>query len=136
MKQTLPARVEILEYSMQIQINTDHNLKIHESEATQLRGIVEGRLSRFTQHITRVEMHLSDENAGKGGGDDKRCLLEARLEARKPIAVRHEAGTVILAVEGAVGKMARSIESDVGRRRDGRRHHTDSVPDDPEVQGE
>ena len=121
---------------MQIQINTDHNLKIHESEAAQLRRIVEGSLTRFTQHITRVEMHLSDENAGKGGQDDKRCLLEARLEARKPIAVSHEAGTVILAVEGAAGKMARSLESDVGRRRDSRRHHADSVPDDPEVQGE
>lgn len=120
---------------MQIQINTDHNLKIHEAEATQLRGIVEASLNRFNRHITRVEIHLSDENASKAGEDDKRCLLEARLEARKPIAVSHEAGTVILAVEGAAGKMVRSIESDVGRMRDTRRHHTDSVPDDPEVQG-
>ncbi|MEP7244146.1 MAG: ribosomal subunit interface protein [Gammaproteobacteria bacterium] len=121
---------------MQVQINTDHNLKVHESEAAQLRGIVAGALSRFEEHITRVEMHLSDENANKGGQDDKRCLLEARLEARKPIAVSHLAGTVILAVEGAAGKMARSIESDVGRRRDTRRHHTDPVPDDPEAQSE
>lgn len=118
---------------MQIQINTDHNLKVHESETAQLHRIVEGALGRFEAHITRVEMHLSDENAGKGGPDDKRCLLEARLEGRKPVAASHLAGSLILAVEGAAGKLARSIESDVGRRAATRKHLTDPFPDEPKV---
>jgi len=106
---------------MQIQINTDHNLKVTESEAGQLKGIVEGFLSRFAGHITRVEIHLSDENASKRSQDDKRCLLEARPEGRPPIAVSHLAPTLILAVEGASEKMARAIDSDVGRQRSHRR---------------
>jgi hypothetical protein len=106
---------------MQIQINTDHNLKVHDSEAEQLKAIVEGVLGRFADHITRVEMHLSDENASKRSEDDKRCLLEARPEGRNPIAVSHQAATLILAVEGASEKMARAIDSDVGRRRSQRR---------------
>ncbi len=121
---------------MQIQINTDHNLKVHETEAAQLRRIVDDALGRFEAHVTRVEMHLSDENSTKRGQDDKRCLLEARLEGRKPQAVSQLAGSVILAVEGAAEKLARSIESDVGRRADIRRHQTDVVPGEREVKNE
>lgn len=106
---------------MQIQINTDHNLTVHDSEAGQLRGIVDGFLGRFASHITRVEMHLSDENAAKHGGDDKRCLLEARPEGRNPVAVSHLAPSLLLAVEGAAEKLAKAIDSDIGRQRSQRR---------------
>lgn len=106
---------------MQIQINTDHNLKVHESEAGQLRAIVQDVIGRFAEHITRVEMHLSDENASKRGDDDKRCLLEARPEGRNPVAVSHQASTLILAVEGAAEKLARAMDSDIGRQRSHRR---------------
>jgi hypothetical protein len=106
---------------MQIQINTDHNLKVTDSEAGQLKGLVDGVLGRFAGHLTRVEIHLSDENASKRGQDDKRCLLEARPEGRRPIAVSHTASNLILAVEGASEKMARAIDSDIGRQRSQRR---------------
>jgi hypothetical protein len=106
---------------MQIQINTDHNLKVHESEAGQLRAIVQDVIGRFADHITRVEMHLSDENASKRSEDDKRCLLEARPEGRNPVAVSHQASTLILAVEGAAEKLARAMDSDIGRQRSHRR---------------
>jgi hypothetical protein len=106
---------------MQIQINTDHNLKVHESESGQLRAIVQDVIGRFADHITRVEMHLSDENASKRSDDDKRCLLEARPEGRNPVAVSHQASTLILAVEGAAEKLARALDSDIGRQRSHRR---------------
>ena len=74
---------------MQVQINTDHNIEGREVLTTQVRGVVEGALTRFSDHITRVEVHLSDENSHKGGQNDKRCMLEARLERRRPVAVTH-----------------------------------------------
>ena len=80
---------------MQIQINTDRNIEGREALATQVSGVVESALSRFSDHITRVEVHLSDENsAKKGGHDDIRCMMEARLEGRQPVAVTHQAATV------------------------------------------
>ena len=132
--QYLSLRPAVSERSVKIQINTDHSVKVHESESVQVLQIVEGALSRFEEHITRVEMHLSDENASKGGPNDKRCLLEARLKGRKPQAVSHLAGSLILAVEGAADKLARSIESDIGRRAAIRHQHVDSLPGDAEVQ--
>lgn len=93
---------------MQIQINTDHNIEVHEAMAACLCSTVEAPLNRFSDHTTRVEMHLSGEN-------DKRCLLEARIEGRQPIAVTHKAASLRQAVGGAPGKLARSIESALGR---------------------
>jgi ribosome-associated translation inhibitor RaiA len=110
---------------MQIQINTDHNIAGHEALAAQVRGVVENALSRFSDHITRVQVHLSDENGDKSGQNDKRCMMEARLEGHKPIAVTHEAATVNQAVDGAADKLARLIESTLGRLRDQKNHRTD-----------
>ena len=54
---------------MQIQIHTGHNIEGHEALATQVSGVVEESLSRFSDRITHVDVHLSDENSDKKGGD-------------------------------------------------------------------
>lgn len=107
---------------MQIQINTDHNMQGHESPAESVRATVEDALSRFSEHITRVEVHLADENAGKGGRDDKRCMLEARLEGHQPVAVTHYAATVGQAIDGAAEKMNHLLEHTLGRLHNHRSH--------------
>jgi len=113
---------------MQIQINTDHNIVGDEALAAHVRGVVGGALSRYSDHITRVEVHLTDENSHKSGPNDKRCVLEARLENRKPIAVTHEAATAHQAVDGAADKLAAMIESALGRLRDQRRTRMEPPP--------
>ena len=100
---------------MRVQINSDRNIEIHEALATELRDTVASTLRRFSDHITRVEVHLSDENADKSGQHDKRCLMEARLEGRQPIAVTHTAASLGQAVDGAADKLTRLIESTLGR---------------------
>ncbi|MFZ1259914.1 MAG: hypothetical protein WAQ93_05510, partial [Chitinophagaceae bacterium] len=71
---------------MTIQLNADKNLTIHEAFGNKLKDMLNDELSRFSESITRIEVHLSDENGPKKGLNDKRCLLEARLERRQPIA--------------------------------------------------
>ena len=113
---------------MQIQINTDRNIEGHEALAAQVRGVVESALSRISDHITRVEVHLSDESSHKSSQNDKRCMMEARLEGRQPIAVTHRAATLDQAVDGAADKLARLIESTLGRLREQKSHRTDPPP--------
>lgn len=79
---------------------------------------VEGMLSRFREQITRVEVHISDENAGKPGSADKRCLMEARPTGLQPVAVTHLAATIDGAVSGAAGKLRNALKSTLGRRSD------------------
>lgn len=106
---------------MLIQINTDRNIEGNEALAAYVRSETEQALSRFSEHITRVEVHLSDENSDKKGGKDgQRCIMEARLEGRQPIAATHQASTLEQAVNGAADKLSRLIESTTGRINDQR----------------
>ena len=100
---------------MQIQVHTDNNITGREDVVRLVQSTVEGAIGRFADRITRVEAHLSDTNSHKSKGDDKRCLLEARLAGLQPIAVSHQAPTIELAVTSAADKLQRAIESKVGR---------------------
>lgn len=111
---------------MQIQINTDSNIEGREELATEFRTVVEDARSRFSDHITRVEVYLSDENSDKGGSDDKRCVMQARLKGHPPIEVTDQAATVGQAVHGAASKLKKAIENNLGRLRDHQRPRTDA----------
>lgn len=101
---------------MQIQINTDRHIESNERLVGETEATVRGALERFTAQVTRVEVHLTDENNDqRGGASDKRCKLEARVASLQPIVVKHEASTVQLAVDGAAEKLKRSLESTLGR---------------------
>ncbi len=113
---------------MQIQINTDHNIEGQQALTDQVSGVVERALNRISEHITRVEVHLSDENGDKSGQNDKRCMMKARLEGRQPIAATQEAATLDEAVDGAADKLVRLIESTLGRRHDRGSRRTDPPP--------
>jgi ribosome-associated translation inhibitor RaiA len=95
---------------MQIQFNTDKNVAGSEELVAASTSIITEELSRFSTQITRVEVHLSDEDGNKDGVNDKRCLMEARLAGMKPIAVTNHANTHELAVFGAVDKLKASLE--------------------------
>jgi hypothetical protein len=121
---------------MQIQINTDHNIHGHQELIAQVSDTAEKTLRRFSDHITRVDIHLSDENSDKKGGHgDMRCMMEARLERRQPIAVTHHADTLDQAVDGATEKLAHLIESTLGRMHDQKIRRTDPPPHEPELTG-
>jgi ribosome-associated translation inhibitor RaiA len=99
-----------------IQVNTDSNINGNKELAQQIKTVVRNSLERFDGQITRVEVHLSDENSDKKfGTEDKRCLLEARLARLHPLAVSHHAATMELAVDGAVNKLMRSIDATLGK---------------------
>jgi ribosome-associated translation inhibitor RaiA len=105
---------------MKIQFNTDVNTHGTEALAAQVSATVEQALERFDEHITRVEVHLSDENAGNKGQHDQRCMLEARLDGRQPVAVTDHAATLEKAVLGAAQKLAHLLDSTLGRLHDHR----------------
>jgi ribosome-associated translation inhibitor RaiA len=100
---------------MQVQLNTDRHITVDDELSHQVEAVVESVLGRFTDQITRVEVHLSDVNSHKGGDDDKRCMLEARLAGLEPMAVSHQAATLQQAIDGAAKKLERALESTLGR---------------------
>lgn len=102
---------------MTIQFNSDKNLTIHESFNEKLGSRLSKELDRFTEHITRLEVHLSDENAEKKGINDKKCLIEARIKGKQPVAVTAYGNTHELAVNSAADKLKNSLDTIFGRLR-------------------
>ena len=103
---------------MQIQVHADSSVKAGQNVTSAAEAAVEGAVSRWTERITRVEVHLSDVNRHKGGADDKRCVMEARLGGLDPIVVIHTAGTLTDAIDGAAKKLQKSLQSTLGRLSD------------------
>ena len=90
---------------MQVQVNTDHNVDGREELVRWVEAELTTGLARFEDRLTRVEVHLSDESAGRDSRADKRCMIEARAAGRPPVAVTNHAETFDDAIAGAVGKM-------------------------------
>lgn len=102
---------------MQIQVNTDNNIEGSARMAAYFTDTLQDALERFEEQITRVEVHLSDENSHKEGNGDKRCLLEARLKGLKPVVVTHNAENLDIAVSGAIDKLIKSLDTSIGKLR-------------------
>jgi ribosome-associated translation inhibitor RaiA len=80
-----------------------------------VRAAVEHALKHHQDQITRVEVHLADENAGKHDQHDQRCMLEARLKGRQPVTATAFEATLPQAVKSAAEKLARVLDTQIGR---------------------
>lgn len=103
---------------MQVQVNTDSNIEGREGLLAHVTGVVEDAVGRFEDKISRVEVHLTDENGPKSAKDDICCVMEARIKGRAPAVVTHKAPTVHQAVDGAADKLTRAVESTIGKIHD------------------
>ena len=63
---------------MQVQFNSDSSVMGTENVAERIEASVREKLARFEERLTRIEIHVRDENGAKGGADDKACTIEAR----------------------------------------------------------
>lgn len=110
---------------MHIQINTDDNIQCDAILTELVSGTVKHALKYHQDQITRVEVHLADENASKQGQYDQRCMLEARFEGRQPVSAKAIEATLPQAVKSAAEKLARVLDTQIGRVS---RVHTNPAP--------
>lgn len=107
---------------MDVQINTANNLEGREALTRHLEGAVRERLSRFVDRLSRVEVHLGDENGDRDIGHDKRCVVEARPAGLAPLTVSDQADSIEQAASGALGKMVTALDRTFGKLSDRKGH--------------
>lgn len=107
---------------MQININTDSSIDRNAGLDAHVQTVVAAAIGRFAEHITRVEVHLSDNNSQKSADGDNRCLIEARVTGYQPVAVSDHDATLHQAIAGAAEKLRRALDSALGRLHDSKRH--------------
>ena len=120
---------------MLIQINTDNNINGREELHRTAEQVVSDTLKRFSNRISRIEVHLGDENSEKSGSKDKRCMIEARVEGIPPIAITHHADSLMEAMTVAAERMRGSLDSTLGRLHDRKMKNARSVLPGTDVSG-
>lgn len=65
-------------------------------------------LANFEDHVTAVEVQLSDINGPKGGCD-KKALICVRLASRLTIKVERTHADLYVAISAVVGKLRRAV---------------------------
>lgn len=111
---------------MQVQFNSDSSVMGTENVAARIESKVREKLARFEERLTRLEIHVHDENGRKGGGEDKACTIEARPRGGRPIGVTEHAAKVDDAARKAATTLAQRLERFFGRNS---RHGHDPRPD-------
>lgn len=108
---------------MQVQVETDNHIRNREELARHVESVVADAIDRFADHVTSVQVHLHDDNGpDKAGARDMRCLMEARLTGLKPVAVSDHADNLHQAIQGAVDKLERALDSQLGKLEARKRH--------------
>jgi ribosome-associated translation inhibitor RaiA len=102
---------------MLIQVNTDNHINGSEGLHATVTDSLNDALSHYAERITRVEAHFGDENGGKTAPNDKRCMLEARLEGMAPVAVTSHGDNLHMALDSAIDKLKASLDTKLGKER-------------------
>ena len=102
---------------MQIQVNSDNHIQGGKRLEDWVKSTLEATLERYEEDLTRIEVHLRDENGEKSGPHDKRCQIEARPKGHQPISVTHKSPSLDTAVEGAATKLDHALEHLFGKLR-------------------
>lgn len=102
---------------MQIQVHSDNHIEGSARLVDWVSASVASKLERFDDELTRVVVHLNDENGEKAGAHDKRCQIEARPKGLQPTSVTHKAESLELALDGAVDKLENALNHQFGKLR-------------------
>ena len=124
---------------MQINVNTDRTIEKHQGLDEHVASVVESALGRFAEQITRVDVHLSDENSQKQLDGGNRCMMEAHVAGYAPVVVSEHATNLHQAISNAGNKLKRALDSALGRLADkGRREPVplDAINIDDELEPE
>jgi len=119
---------------MKVQVNTSNDIDNKDALERWASEYLNEHLARFEQDITSIEVQITDENhSPKGGGVDKRCMLEARVNGRAPIAVTNYGPDQNLAFRGAADKLQNALDHAIGKL-DRREHRVrETIRRDPEA---
>ncbi|AVL71809.1 hypothetical protein RP300_02090 [Oligella urethralis] len=106
---------------MQILVNTDRHTTRSEALVQRIEAIAAKELKHQAAHLTRVEYHLSDVNSEtRAGATDKRCLVEARVAAMKPVVAEHRSEDIQIAILEATRKLVQGLSKVISKSQDHR----------------
>jgi len=103
---------------MIIQFNSSQHIEGSVRLQEYFTGVMNEEFSRFSHKITRIEIHISDENGDKPGPKNKKCLMEARIEGKSPTVVEVHGNSYEECIKGAMAKLKTVMKNTFERLND------------------
>jgi ribosome-associated translation inhibitor RaiA len=113
---------------MQIQVNTDNFIQGDERLEELVKKEVRDHLGYLEDQLTRVEVHLKDQNGDKRGPENIQCTMEARPKGKQPISAQDDAAIIQSAVTGAAKKLKTRLVREFGKLESRQKEHTSHRP--------
>jgi ribosome-associated translation inhibitor RaiA len=113
---------------MQINVNTDRTIDKHQGLDDHVQSVVKDSIGRFGDHVNRVDVHLSNENKQKQADGGNYCMMEARVTGYHPVVVHEHSINLHQAISNAGDKLARALDSALGRLQDKKMREPLPVP--------
>ena len=96
---------------MDIHVSTDNTIQGDTRVSEVASQAVKNDLGHMADWLTRVEVHLKDQNGDKKGPANIRCVIEARPRGLAPLAAQAEAEDIQKALKGAATKLRGRLTS-------------------------
>jgi len=103
---------------MEIFVHSENAVAVSPDLERHVRGVLQSRLARFGQRLTRVEVGFTDENGRRAGVADMRCTIEARPSGLQPFAVTADAPGLVACFDAAAEKLASLLSTRLGKEAD------------------
>jgi hypothetical protein len=100
---------------MDIQVRTDYHVDGDQGLIAYVEQEVSTGLEAFSQKITSVQVHLSEESGARKGPHELRCVMEARLRGHAPVVVTRRGSTKDVVVHGGTTDLRHALERLYGR---------------------
>jgi hypothetical protein len=109
---------------MKVHLHTDRNLAVDAELVARIERTAEAQLARFASRLNRVDLHLTDQSAGRSSGAHVRCRAEARASGLPPVAVTQEAPDARTALDRTVVALVSALTNTMSRVADKGRRQT------------
>ncbi|MDJ0638723.1 MAG: HPF/RaiA family ribosome-associated protein [Paracoccaceae bacterium] len=90
---------------MDIHVSTDNTINGDTRVVDVAKDAVAHDLGHMSDWLTRVEVHLKDQNGDKKGPANIRCTMEARPRGLAPLSAHADAADIPAALRGAAHKL-------------------------------
>lgn len=99
---------------MMVQINAG-DIQSSQALREHVHQAVAAALKHVSEKMTRVEVHLRDDNAGKSAADDKRVTMEGRIAGQPPLVVEHATDDLYKSITATASKLGRAVKNRLER---------------------
>lgn len=99
---------------MQLDIRRQ-GIEINDEAKARLERRLDFALGRLSRHVTRIWVHLADEN-GQRGGIDKRCRILVRLQHLPDVLVEDRDADLPALIDRAVNRAGLAVRRELSKR--------------------